>query len=123
MYTFGFLPIAKNFFELVVKSLTVERKRAGMKIRIYDFTGRHIPVREQGPKKVVLDISGLPGGICEGERWRSQHGATADRPAGKILKFYGFVFVRFIDCSCFLKRIIWVSAPGEGCFFYLLFWM
>ncbi len=43
------------------ESLTVE---PGGTVRIYDFTGRHIyaPVREQSPKKVVLDISGLAGG-------------------------------------------------------------
>ena len=47
------------------ESLTVEMEGTWSLVRIYDFTGRHIhvPVREQGPKKVVLDISGLPGGI------------------------------------------------------------
>ncbi len=47
------------------ESLTVEMEGTWSLVRIYDFTGRHIhvPVREQGPKKVVLDISGLTGGI------------------------------------------------------------
>ncbi len=47
------------------ESLTVEMEGTWNLVRIYDFTGRHIhvPVREQGPKKVVLDISGLTGGI------------------------------------------------------------
>ncbi len=47
------------------ESLTVEMEGTWSLVRIYDFTGRHlhVPVREQGPKKVVLDISGLPGGI------------------------------------------------------------
>ncbi len=46
-------------------SLTVERKREGDEIRIYDFTGKRIqvPVREQSPRKVVLDVSGIPGGM------------------------------------------------------------
>ncbi len=46
------------------ESLTVEMEGTWSLVRIYDFTGRHlhVPVREQGPKKVVLDISGLPGG-------------------------------------------------------------
>ncbi len=47
------------------ESLTIEMEGTWSLVRIYDFTGRHIhvPVREQGPSKVVLDISGLPGGI------------------------------------------------------------
>ncbi len=47
------------------ESLTVEMEGTWSLVRIYDFTGRHlhVPVRERGPKKVVLDISGLPGGI------------------------------------------------------------
>ena len=47
------------------ESLTVEMEGTWNLVRIYDFTGRHIhvPVREQGPKKVVLDISGLSAGI------------------------------------------------------------
>ncbi len=47
------------------ESLTVEMEGTWSRVRIYDFTGRHlhVPVREQGPKKVVLDISGLTGGI------------------------------------------------------------
>ncbi len=47
------------------ESLTVEMEGTGSLVRIYDFTGRHlhVPVRERSPRKVVLDISGLPGGI------------------------------------------------------------
>ncbi len=47
------------------ESLTVEMEGTWSLVRIYDFTGRHlhVPVRERGSKKVVLDISGLPGGI------------------------------------------------------------
>ena len=47
------------------ETLTVEMEGTWSLVRIYDFTGRHIhvPVREQGPKKVVLDISRLPAGI------------------------------------------------------------
>ncbi len=47
-------------------SLTVERKGiAGDEISIHDLTGKRIqvPVREQGPKKVILDVSGLAGGM------------------------------------------------------------
>ncbi len=47
-------------------SLTVERKGiAGNEISIHDFTGKRIqvPVREQSPRKVVLDVSGLAGGM------------------------------------------------------------
>ncbi len=47
-------------------SLTVERKGiAGDEISIHDFTGKRIqvPVREQSPGKVVLDVSGLAGGM------------------------------------------------------------
>ncbi len=47
-------------------SLTVERKGiAGDEISIHDFTGKRIqvPVREQSPRKVVLDVSGLAGGM------------------------------------------------------------
>ncbi len=47
-------------------SLTVERKGiAGDEISIHDLTGRriHVPVREQSPRKVVLDVSGLAGGM------------------------------------------------------------
>ncbi len=47
-------------------SLTVERKGiAGDEISIHDLTGKRIqvPVREQGPRKVVLDVSGLAGGM------------------------------------------------------------
>ncbi len=46
--------------------LTVERKGiAGDEISIHDLTGRriHVPVREQSPRKVVLDVSGLAGGM------------------------------------------------------------
>ncbi len=46
--------------------LTVERKGiAGDEISIHDLTGRRIqvPVREQSPRKVVLDVSGLAGGM------------------------------------------------------------
>ncbi len=48
----------------VSESLTVEMEGAHV-VRIYDFTGRHmqVPVREREPSKVVLDISGLTGGI------------------------------------------------------------
>ncbi len=50
---------------MVSDTFTVEMEGTWSLVRIYDFTGRHIhvPVREQGSKKVVLDISGLPGGI------------------------------------------------------------
>ncbi len=47
-------------------SLTVERKGiAGDEISIHDLTGKRIqvPVREQSPGKVVLDVSGLAGGM------------------------------------------------------------
>ena len=47
-------------------SLTVEKKGiAGDEISIHDLTGRriHVPVREQSPRKVVLDVSGLAGGM------------------------------------------------------------
>ncbi len=46
--------------------LTVERKGiAGNEISIHDLTGKRIqvPVREQSPGKVVLDVSGLAGGM------------------------------------------------------------
>ncbi len=46
--------------------LTVERKGiAGDEISIHDLTGKriHVPVREQSPRKVVLDVSGLAGGM------------------------------------------------------------
>ncbi len=47
-------------------SLTVERKGiAGNEISIHDLTGKRIqvPLREQSPRKVVLDVSGLAGGM------------------------------------------------------------
>ncbi len=47
-------------------SLTVERKGiATDEISIHDLTGKriHVPVREQSPRKVVLDVSGLAGGM------------------------------------------------------------
>ncbi len=46
--------------------LTVERKGiARDEISIHDFTGKriHVPVRQQSPRKVVLDVSGLAGGM------------------------------------------------------------